>query len=60
MSEITQTPITFNCNANLIPVELNELNDTTPFSGSNCNLSILSERTIDGYSLKRLQVVPSW
>jgi len=60
VNEIITIPVTFNVTGNIIPAALLTLADTTPFTAKNATLSILTATTIDGHSLKRLQVVPSW
>jgi hypothetical protein len=60
MTEMDETPTTWKVQGNIAPLELGALTDTTPFTGSDCALTIQSETTIDGLSLKRLRVVPDW
>lgn len=45
---------------NLIPLELEALADTTPFTATNGTLSVEVAETIDGHSLRKLKVEASW
>lgn len=58
--EITFNPYMWSVEGNIIPLELEALVNTSPFSASNCTLSIETAETIDGHSLKKLKVVASW
>lgn len=59
--EITVNPYTWSLEGgNMIPLELEALADTTPFTATNCTLSVESAETIDGHSLRKLKVKGSW
>lgn len=45
---------------NIIPLELEALADTTPFTATDCTLTVESAETIDGHSLRKLKVEASW
>ncbi len=50
-NELIQTPIEFIVMGNVIPSTLAVLSSTTPFSSSNCTLSIASNK---------LRALPNW
>jgi hypothetical protein len=57
---ITLNPYEWSLTGNIIPAAIAALADTSPFTGSHTTLTILTAATIDGYSLKRLKIQPSW
>lgn len=59
-STITYNPRQWSLTGNLIPLYLEALTDTTPFTASDCTLTVESAETIDGHSLRKLKVEASW
>ena len=59
-NELTKKPIDWQVTGNIIPDELVDLVDTTPFTSSNSTLTVLTAQTVDGHSLRRLKIQPSW
>lgn len=58
---ITRNPYMWSIGeGNLIPLELEALADTTPFTATNCTLTVEVAETIDGHSLRKLKVEASW
>ncbi|WP_286476554.1 hypothetical protein [Methanobacterium sp. CWC-01] len=44
----------------MMPLELEALADTTPFTATDCTLTVESAETIDGHSLRKLKVEGAW
>lgn len=59
-STVTYNPYMWSLTGNLIPLELEALVDTTPFTASDCTLTVESAETIDGHSLRKLKVEAAW
>jgi len=53
-------PTMWSLEDNIIPLTISALTNTDPFTGTNATLTIQNAAVIDGHSLKRLRIVPSW
>ncbi len=60
ITEMVSNPYEWHITGNFIPYSVYALADTTPFTGTNATLAIKSATTIDGHSLKRLEVTSNF
>lgn len=57
---VTYNPTAWTVIGNIINTEIGEPESTTPFTPTDCTLSLIDDVLIDGHTLTPLKVEPDW